>query len=65
MVRPACTRESIRIVLDVGHKPQAGGALSARGVYEYQFNLALADAINNHLLSAGVRRPHVDGRRPA
>ena len=43
----------MRIVLDVGHTPQAGGALSARGVDEYQFNLALANEINDHLLSGG------------
>ncbi|GLS44650.1 N-acetylmuramoyl-L-alanine amidase [Methylobacterium brachythecii] len=49
----ACERSAFRIVLDVGHSPESPGAKSARGVDEYQFNLALAAAIESHLQQRG------------
>jgi hypothetical protein len=36
-----CDRSRFRVVVDVGHTVQAPGALSARGVPEYHFNLRL------------------------
>lgn len=50
----ACTRAaSFRTVVDVGHGTQAPGALSARGVDEYVFNLRLAEEIDKQLHAAG------------
>ena len=41
-VRSACNRDAFRVIVDVGHTAEAPGAKSARGVYEYEFNLRLA-----------------------
>src|SRR5271166_6569799 len=49
----ACDRHAFRAVIDVGHTLKVGGATSARGVYEYEFNLRLAKQIANKLTSAG------------
>jgi N-acetylmuramoyl-L-alanine amidase len=49
----ACQRSAFRIVVDVGHTVDVPGALSARGVPEYTFNLKLADAIKQTLVDAG------------
>jgi N-acetylmuramoyl-L-alanine amidase len=49
----ACKRPSFRIVVDVGHTVGVPGALSARGVTEYAFNLKLAEAIKQSLVDAG------------
>ncbi len=48
-----CDRAAFRLVLDVGHSPESPGATSARGVDEYQFNLALAAVIDAHLRQRG------------
>ena len=50
---PACQRSAFRVVVDVGHTVEIPGALSARGVPEYTFNLALADAITQTLVESG------------
>jgi len=42
-----------RTVLDVGHTAEVPGALSARGVTEYAFNLRLAREIEKELRAAG------------
>jgi N-acetylmuramoyl-L-alanine amidase len=49
----ACNRLAFRIVVDVGHTVGVPGALSARGVTEYTFNLKLAEAIKRSLVDAG------------
>jgi N-acetylmuramoyl-L-alanine amidase len=54
--RPHCDRAAFRIALDVGHTPDVPGATSARGVAEYQFNLALAKQIEKHLTAAGFAK---------
>jgi N-acetylmuramoyl-L-alanine amidase len=46
-------KEDIIIVLDVGHTAADPGALSARGVPEYDFNVSLGRRINAELLQAG------------
>jgi N-acetylmuramoyl-L-alanine amidase len=48
-----CDPSKLRIVIDVGHTPKAAGALSARGVYEYEFNLRLSTQVKNALVAAG------------
>jgi N-acetylmuramoyl-L-alanine amidase len=40
-----CNKSTFQIALDVGHSPAAPGAISARGVTEYSFNLRLAGVI--------------------
>jgi N-acetylmuramoyl-L-alanine amidase len=53
----ACTHAAtFRTVVDVGHGTQAPGALSARGVDEYEFNLRLAREIDKELRAAGFDR---------
>jgi N-acetylmuramoyl-L-alanine amidase len=51
-----CGRGAFRVVIDVGHTSQAPGAISARGVPEFVFNLNLAKRIEQQLLAAGFRR---------
>jgi len=51
-----CNRAQFRVVLDVGHTAEESGAMSARGVPEYDFNLRLAKRIEKNLLDAGFRR---------
>jgi N-acetylmuramoyl-L-alanine amidase len=49
----ACARSSFRVVIDVGHTADVPGAMSARGVPEYTFNLQLGKDIQQALLDAG------------
>jgi N-acetylmuramoyl-L-alanine amidase len=53
---PACNRATFRVVLDVGHTGLESGAVSARGVPEYDFNLWLARRIEARLLEAGFAK---------
>ncbi len=48
-----CDRGHFRVVLDVGHSAEAPGAISARGLSEYGFNLRLANQIDHSLTVAG------------
>lgn len=49
-----CDRAAtFKTVVDVGHTADVSGALSARGVPEYEFNLRLAREINKALHAAG------------
>jgi len=50
---PSCRRDDFRIAIDVGHTPEASGALSARGRSEYEFNQRLAQKIGDTFRSAG------------
>ena len=64
---PACTPGKFKIVLDVGHTVTSAGAMSARGVTEYAFNLRLARRIEQELRDGGFIRTTVlitegDGR---
>jgi N-acetylmuramoyl-L-alanine amidase len=51
--RSNCQRSAFRVVVDVGHTVEVPGAISARGVPEYQFNLRLAERIKQTLADAG------------
>lgn len=51
-----CNRSAFRVVIDVGHTNGAGGALSARGVFEYDYNLRLAGEIEQSLIDAGFAK---------
>ena len=44
------------MVVDVGHTAQVGGALSARGVFEYEYNLLLANEVSQRLLDRGFAK---------
>jgi N-acetylmuramoyl-L-alanine amidase len=50
---PVCDRAAFRMVVDVGHTEEVPGAKSARGNYEYDFNLALAKRVEQQLREAG------------
>ena len=52
----SCPRSAFRVVIDVGHTVEVPGALSARGVPEYAFNLQLANDIKRALLDAGFEK---------
>ena len=55
--KPAtCQHSTFRAVVDVGHTIEVPGAISARGVAEYAFNLQLADAVKQALVTAGFDR---------
>jgi N-acetylmuramoyl-L-alanine amidase len=56
---PQCDPASFRVIVDVGHTPESPGAISARGVDEYTFNLALAQVIDGKLREAGFNRAHL------
>ena len=49
----SCQRSAFRVVVDVGHTLNAPGAISARGVTEYAFNLQLAQQVKQALVDAG------------
>jgi N-acetylmuramoyl-L-alanine amidase len=51
-----CNRASFRVVIDVGHTAEAPGARSARGRYEYEFNLRLAKLIEQKLTERGFEQ---------
>src|SRR5579864_1110434 len=48
-----CDRAQFRVILDVGHTEEAPGAISARNVPEYDFNLRLAKEIDQGLIDSG------------
>jgi N-acetylmuramoyl-L-alanine amidase len=52
----SCARSSFRVVIDVGHTLDVPGAMSARGVPEYAFNLQLAREAKQALLDAGFEQ---------
>src|SRR5262249_25951501 len=51
--KAACDRAAFRLVVDVGHTKEVPGAISARGLYEYEFNLRLAKLVVERLNQAG------------
>jgi N-acetylmuramoyl-L-alanine amidase len=51
-----CDRSAFRIVVDVGHTLDVPGALSARGIPEYAFNLQLAKDVRQALIDAGFSK---------
>jgi N-acetylmuramoyl-L-alanine amidase len=52
-------RENFRLVLDVGHSKKVGGATSARGKSEYEFNKVLVSTIRNELVKQGYSKINV------
>jgi N-acetylmuramoyl-L-alanine amidase len=52
----ACLRAKFRVVIDVGHTLDVPGAMSARGVPEYAFNLQLAQEVKQKLTDAGFEQ---------
>ena len=52
-VAATCDPSKFRIVLDVGHTAESEGAISARNVAEYVFNLRLARRIEEKLKAEG------------
>jgi len=48
-----CQRAKFRVVIDVGHTIDVPGAISARGIPEYAFNLQLATQVKQDLVAAG------------
>jgi N-acetylmuramoyl-L-alanine amidase len=52
-VATQCDSSKFRIVLDVGHTAEAKGAISARNVAEFAFNLRLAQQIEEKLKAVG------------
>jgi N-acetylmuramoyl-L-alanine amidase len=48
-----CRPAAFRVVVDIGHTLDVPGALSARGMPEYAFNLQLAQQIKKTLVDAG------------
>jgi N-acetylmuramoyl-L-alanine amidase len=65
---PVCDRAAFRLIVDVGHTAEVPGAKTARGLYEYEFNLRLAKLIDQQLRGAGFGRTMLlitDGRAQA
>jgi N-acetylmuramoyl-L-alanine amidase len=57
----ACEPAEFSIAIDVGHDRARPGAVSARGVPEFEFNLALAREVLATLLAAGFSRSFLIG----
>jgi len=57
-VAQGCNRKAFVVLLDVGHTPEAPGAISARGVTEFSFNLHLSTSILRRLKSRGFVNTH-------
>ena len=55
----SCNHGRFRIILDVGHTAEEPGAISARGVPEFAFNLRLAQYIGQQLINAGFAQTEV------
>jgi N-acetylmuramoyl-L-alanine amidase len=53
LATPRCDPSKFRIVLDVGHTAESEGAISARNVSEFVFNLRLAKRIEEKLKAEG------------
>jgi N-acetylmuramoyl-L-alanine amidase len=51
--KPVCQRSTFHVVVDVGHTLDAPGATSARGIFEYAFNLQLGQQVRQALVDAG------------
>lgn len=51
-----CNADTFRTVIDVGHTPEAPGAVSARGVTEFDFNLRLGQRIDRALREKGFSK---------
>lgn len=51
-----CDPSQFRVIIDVGHSEEVPGALSARGVPEYSFNLNLSRKIEAKLREAGFTK---------
>ena len=49
----SCRRSAFRLMVDVGHTVDVPGAMSARGVPEYVFNLQLGQQIKQMLVDSG------------
>jgi N-acetylmuramoyl-L-alanine amidase len=54
--RSACDRPAFRVAVDVGHTAKVPGAISARGFYEYDFNMRLAKVVEHKLRDAGFAK---------
>jgi len=54
-----CDAGAFALAIDIGHYPEAPGAISARGVAEHVFNRELAAAVLGSLRRAGFRRAHL------
>ena len=52
----SCDRADFRLLIDVGHTAEAAGAVSARGVDEYQYNLTLAKETEQRLRERGFAK---------
>jgi N-acetylmuramoyl-L-alanine amidase len=52
----ACEHADFRVVIDVGHTVTVPGAISARGVPEYVFNLQLGQDAKQAMLDAGFAK---------
>jgi N-acetylmuramoyl-L-alanine amidase len=55
-VQLGCARSRFGVVLDVGHTAESRGAISARGVPEFLFNLHLGQQMEKALLDAGFAK---------
>ena len=51
-----CDRSQFRVILDVGHTVESQGAISARNVPEYDFNLRLATHLEQSLIEDGFNK---------
>lgn len=53
---PQCRQDNFRVIVDVGHTLEAPGATSARGVFEFEYNLNLAKDVERKLAETGFAK---------
>ena len=53
--RNLCEPETFKVAIDIGHTPRSGGAISARGKPEYEFNRQMASELRDELVKRGFQ----------
>lgn len=52
-------REKFIVAIDIGHTKNCGGALSARGIYEYYYNQKVASLLLPELIKSGFKKSFI------
>jgi len=55
----SCIGKDLMIAIDIGHSPKSPGAVSARGVVEYDFNKNIAHMLHQRLLKQGFAKTFI------
>ncbi len=62
---PTCINKKLEIAIDIGHSPAHPGAISARGITEYNYNQTIAYLLQQRLLHLGFSNAFIISERNA